>query len=162
MSEPDLDLDSIERLIKLVETRDLTELVVEEEGLKVTIRGAGYARPAAAGPGASSPAASAASPVDLVLIAEGEALEETEAAEDERIAVSSPMVGVFYRSAGPDSAPYVEIGDRVEVGQIIGLIEAMKVFSEVPSDAAGTVAAIAASNGQLVRAGDPLLFLDAD
>jgi acetyl-CoA carboxylase biotin carboxyl carrier protein len=159
MAESDLDLASIERLIKLVESRDLAELVVEEEGLKVTIRGASYARHSAA----AMPVSPAPPSTDLVVAGYDEVFEELEEEpEDERIPVPSPMVGVFYRTSGPDAAPYVEIGDRVEVGQIVGLIEAMKVYSEVPSDAAGTVAAIAASNGQLVRSGDPLIFLTPD
>jgi acetyl-CoA carboxylase biotin carboxyl carrier protein len=69
------------------------------------------------------------------------------------------MGGVFYRSPSPDTAPYVEVGDRVEVGQTIGIIEAMKVFSEVPSEHAGTVLELAAKNGSLVRQGDPLIYL---
>jgi acetyl-CoA carboxylase biotin carboxyl carrier protein len=72
------------------------------------------------------------------------------------------MVGVFYRSSGPESPPFVEIGDLVRVGQTVGLIEAMKVFSEIPCDAAGRVVAIPATNGRLVQPGEALLVIDTE
>jgi acetyl-CoA carboxylase biotin carboxyl carrier protein len=68
-------------------------------------------------------------------------------------------MGVFYRSSSPDSPPLVDVGDVVEVGQAVGLIEAMKVFSEVKAEVAGRVVAIVAENRQLVQPGDPLLLL---
>ena len=163
MEEPDIDLAAVERLIKLVETRNLSELVVQDAGIKITVRGLGYGRAThcASQATAQPPLAPA-----LLESRESEYSEVVDndrvAAEAEvlsRIAVTSPMVGVFYRSSGPDSAPYVEAGDHVDVGQIIGLIEAMKVFSEVPSEIAGTVVEFASPNGQLVRSGDPLIYL---
>jgi acetyl-CoA carboxylase biotin carboxyl carrier protein len=72
------------------------------------------------------------------------------------------MTGVFYRSARPDSPPFVEIGDHVEIGQTIGLVEAMKVFSEIPAEQAGIVVEIPSRSGQLVREGEPLLYLKPD
>lgn len=164
MADVDIDLADVERLINLVESRNLNELIVEEAGLKVVVRGAGYARQGcrqAVGAIDQEPLASRPG-LSQVFDVSDTCGNLPEKEPDDRIAVASPMVGVFYRSSGPDTAPYVEIGDRVEVGQIIGLIEAMKVFSEVPSEAAGTVVAIAVSNGQLVRSGDPLFFLHAD
>ena len=163
MAESDIDLAAIEKLVRLVESRDLTELVVEEAGVKITVRGASYVRQQTSTLVSSAPVAGASqSPESFGLEIETYSNPDEVEAEDERIPVASPMVGVFYRSSGPDTPSYVEIGDRVEVGQVIGLIEAMKVFSEVPSEAAGTVVAIAASNGQLVRSGDPLIFLRVD
>ena len=81
------------------------------------------------------------------------------AVSDERVAVESPTVGVFYRSASPDSPPLIEVGDRIEDGQVIGMLEAMKVFSEIVSDHAGVVVEIVARNGALVRQGEVLLYL---
>jgi acetyl-CoA carboxylase biotin carboxyl carrier protein len=164
MADHDFDLPAIERLIKLVEARALTELVVEEGGVKVTIRGADYAKRQAAPVAPKADTQHHDHTISTIYDESATSDSRDEEVEDEsdRIAVASPMVGVFYRSSGPDAAAYVEIGDRVEVGQIIGLIEAMKVFSEVPSEAAGTVVAIAVSNGQLVRSGDPLVYLRAD
>jgi acetyl-CoA carboxylase biotin carboxyl carrier protein len=157
---PDLgfELEEIARLIKLVEQRGLSELIVEEADRRVVIRGVGYQRKQS-GAAAAAPAPSGAP----LLQAEAPHIHFDEPAPpEERISVVSPMVGVFYRSPSPDAAPYVEVGDRVEVGQTIGMIEAMKVFSEVPSDHAGRVAELAAENGQLVKTNEPILYLLPD
>ncbi len=70
-------------------------------------------------------------------------------------------MGVFYRSPAPGSPPFVEIGDSVEKNQPIGMIEAMKVFSEVLADHAGKVVALPAENGKLVHPGDTLILLES-
>lgn len=162
MSDKDIALSEIERLIRLVETHHLTELIVEEGGTRIRIRGAGYAA-------RSRPAAAQSPQEDAPFVEEEEAfylpppMPETDAKSGgNRVAVESPMIGVFYRSPGPDQPPFVEVGDMVEVGQPIGLIEAMKVFSEIPSEHAGRVAEIAAANGKLVRTGEPLIYLEVD
>ena len=74
--------------------------------------------------------------------------------------IMSPLVGVFYRAASPDSPSFVEVGDTVEVGQTIGIVEAMKVFNEITADQAGTVIAIPVKNGALVQVDQPLVVLD--
>ncbi len=79
--------------------------------------------------------------------------------EENLVAVVSPMVGVFYRSPSPSDPPFVEVGDRVEAGQTIGLVEAMKVFNEITAETGGVVAQINAESGQLVETGAPLLSL---
>jgi acetyl-CoA carboxylase biotin carboxyl carrier protein len=75
-------------------------------------------------------------------------------------AVTAPLTGTFYRSPSPDQPAFVEVGDTVEEGQVIGLIEAMKVFSEIAADQAGRVLEFATPNGKLVQHGDPLLYID--
>lgn len=76
------------------------------------------------------------------------------------MAVRSPLIGVFYRAAAPDSPPFVEIGDLVSEGQTVCIVEAMKVFNEIKAEWRGRVAAIPAQNGSLVQAGDPLIVLE--
>lgn len=73
--------------------------------------------------------------------------------------ISSPMMGVFYSSPSPGSPPFVKEGDTVTAGQVVGLIEAMKVFNEITTTVAGTVTKVSASNGALVQPGEPLLFV---
>ncbi|MGV3614952.1 MAG: acetyl-CoA carboxylase biotin carboxyl carrier protein [Fimbriimonas sp.] len=73
--------------------------------------------------------------------------------------VTSPMTGIFYGSPSPSSPPFVKEGESVSAGQTIGLIEAMKVFNEIPSPISGTVTKIAAESGQLVQPGDPLIII---
>ncbi|HLV81808.1 MAG TPA: biotin/lipoyl-containing protein, partial [Chthonomonadaceae bacterium] len=80
----------------------------------------------------------------------------------DQVPLSSPMMGLFYRSDKPGAAPFVEVGDHIAVGQTIGIIEAMKVFSEIPAEQAGTVQSVLAQDGQLVQAGEPLMLLRPD
>lgn len=77
------------------------------------------------------------------------------------ITISAPIMGVFYRSSSPGEPAYVDIGDVINVGDPIGSIEAMKVFSEVMSDAAGRVVTIPAQHGKLIQSGEPLVVLEA-
>lgn len=145
MADPGFDLDEIARLIRLVETRRLSELVVEEGERRIVVRGADQPRDAAA---EVETLATPAYPA-----------EDSSGASTDEVPLTAPMVGVFYRSGGPDQPPFVEPGDSIEVGQTIGIIEAMKVFSEVPAERAGVVSRIVAENGRLVREGDPILYL---
>ena len=77
----------------------------------------------------------------------------------ELIALPSPMVGVFYHAPSPDEPNFVEIGDRVERGQTIGMIEAMKVFNEITAESSGVLVEVPVGNGQLVETGMPLMLL---
>lgn len=76
--------------------------------------------------------------------------------------ITAPMIGTFYISSAPGEPAYIEIGDRVEEGQTIGIIEAMKIMNEIAADRAGTVRAVLAENGQTVEYGSPLVQLDPD
>ncbi len=83
-----------------------------------------------------------------------------EPAEAEYPTVNAPLTGIFYRSPSPQAPPFCQIGSVVSPGDVIGLIEAMKLFNEIRSQAAGKVRRIMAENGQLVRAHQPLLELE--
>ena len=75
------------------------------------------------------------------------------------IAVTSPMTGIFYISPSPNAPPFVRAGEAVTAGQVVGLIEAMKVFNEITAATSGTVLSIVAETGQLVQPGDPLMYV---
>ncbi len=154
--------DSLRRLAQLVAENGLSELTVEEDGVIVTVKAVVEAVPQVA-------------PVALALTAHPHMLPASQApaysetpttapAPPARaattVALESPMVGVFYRSASPEDPAFVKVGDIVKVGQTIGLIEAMKVYSEVPSEVAGRVTEIAAESGKLVQQGQPLIFVE--
>ena len=138
-------LEAIRRLLRLADSYRLAELVVEESGIRITIRG---------GEGLAAGVAGVAAP-------EG-ALAEIRADPPRFPVIASPMTGVFYRSASLDAPPFVEEGDRVEEGQTLGLIEAMKVFSEIPADHSGRVVEILVASGTLVSQGDPLMLIDPE
>jgi acetyl-CoA carboxylase biotin carboxyl carrier protein len=141
-------LEAVRRLLHLADTFGLAELVVEEGGLRITIRGSeGTAGVPGAPVSADAPGPASLSPVE----------------ESSRYhPIVSPMTGVFYRAASPDAPPFVEEGDPVAEEQTIGLIEAMKVFSEIPADRSGRVVQIVAATGTLVSQGDPLMLIDPE
>ena len=151
---------AVTQLAKLVEENNLSELRYEEGDTRITLRTAAFSRPAPVSP-VTAPAQGGASEAhSLTLFAPPtpEAVTETEA--DSLIRIEAPMMGVFYRSASQGVPPFVEVGDTVEIGDTIGLIEAMKVFSEVPSEYAGRVTALPVKSGALVQPGDPLAILE--
>ncbi|MFM8284753.1 MAG: acetyl-CoA carboxylase biotin carboxyl carrier protein, partial [Planctomycetaceae bacterium] len=78
------------------------------------------------------------------------------------VVVKSPMVGTFYRASGPDAAPFVKVGDRIEPEKTVCIIEAMKVFNEIPAGVSGQVVAILVENGAPVEFGQPLLKVDPE
>ncbi len=80
-------------------------------------------------------------------------------AEKPTVTVTSPLVGTFYRSASPETQPFVQVGDRVKKDQVLCVIEAMKLMNEIESDAAGVVKAILIENGQPVEYGEPLFII---
>ena len=153
-----IDYEKIKRLITMVEENRLTELSVEDEGFSVTIK--------AESPQATMtvPAHPSAHPYAAPIEALVEFEAEEDAAESEPagtlVEIISPMIGVFYILPAPDAPWFINVGDEIEVGQTIGLIEAMKVFSEVPSEVAGRVVSIPIGNGKLVQAGDVLVVVD--
>lgn len=81
------------------------------------------------------------------------------AAEDEGHAVTAPMIGTYYASPSPGEAPFVHVGDDVEVGQVVGIIEAMKIMNEIISDRSGVVLEVMVENAQPVEYGSPLIRL---
>jgi acetyl-CoA carboxylase biotin carboxyl carrier protein len=137
----------IDRLAGLLERSDLTELEVEAGGTGLILRKPAALPVAATVVPAASPTAEAA-PEPAAREAPG------------RPAVLAPLTGIFYASPAPSSPPYLTVGGEVQVGQVIGLIEAMKLFNEIKSDRAGRVVRIVAESGQLVKAKQPLIEVE--
>jgi len=155
-----LSPDDLRRLVRVVEEYGLSELRYQAGDLRIVLRTADAAPRSVAAP----PPADEALPNDAQLADDGlePAVLPVRAAETARgTPIEAPVMGVFYRAAAPGEPPLVEVGDTVETGQPVGLIEAMKVFSEVLSETAGVVRAIPARNGALVQPGDVLLLIEA-
>jgi acetyl-CoA carboxylase biotin carboxyl carrier protein len=151
-----LDLDEIRKLIQLVKRTKIGELEVTEGGRTVRIS----AWPSAPGPFApvalpTQPGGNSGAPAPAPAPAASSA-----AAEDKLEKIVSPMVGTFYRAPAPDADPYVEVGDRVDAGQTVCIIEAMKLMNEIESEVRGRVARIAVENGQPVEFGQVLFLID--
>ena len=151
-----MDLRKLKKLIDLVEASGISELEITEGEEKVKIvKGGGAPAVVAApvpGPAAPAPVAPPA-PVVSALPA------ETPEAAPEGHPVKSPMVGTFYRTPSPDAKAFVEVGQAVKEGQIICIIEAMKLMNEIECDKSGTVKAILVENGQPVEYGQPLFII---
>ena len=152
-----MDLRKLKTLIELVESSGIAELEIEEGEERVRITRAVAASPAASHvvlPAALTAAGPAAAPAPVL-----SAAPPVSAAEAEGHQVKSPMVGTFYRAASPGAKPFVEVGDSVQVGDTLCIIEAMKLMNEIESDKAGVVKQVLAENGQPVEFGQPLVVI---
>jgi acetyl-CoA carboxylase biotin carboxyl carrier protein len=149
-------LGLIDRLADLLERSDLSELEVESGRTGLILR---------------KPVAIAAAPAVVVAASQGTAAEGPatpgepstagrDPAASARPAVKAPLTGIFYASPAPGTAPYVQAGGEVAVGQVIGLIEAMKLFNEIKSDLAGRVVRVVPESGALVKAKQPLIEVE--
>jgi acetyl-CoA carboxylase biotin carboxyl carrier protein len=150
-----MDLDDIKQILDLVREHDLSEFELERDGLKVRIRKAGDPPVAAVMAAASAaPAPVPLAPPPAAAIPAGELAAEAPGVE--LAVIKSPIVGTFYRSSEPSTAPFVEVGDTVRNGQVLCIIEAMKLMNEIESDCDGEIAAIYVDNGKPVQFGDRL------
>jgi acetyl-CoA carboxylase biotin carboxyl carrier protein len=145
-----MDLRKLKTLIELVENSGIAELEVSEGEERVRIT---RSIPV----GHHAPAANGASVA--VSTAEGAAGQQVAAPPAEGHVVKAPMVGTFYRAAAPGSASFVEVGDTVQAGDPLCIIEAMKLMNEIEADQAGIVKAILVENGQAVEYGQPLVII---
>ena len=151
-----MNLDDIRQILDLVREHDLAELEIERDGLKVGVRKAGdrvtvippmvpvaAAAPAPADVAAAAPAPPAAVPAE-------------DAPGVDLAVIKSPIVGTFYRSAEPGAPAFVDVGDAVRKGQVLCIIEAMKLMNEIESDCDGEISAVYVENGRPVQFGDRL------
>jgi len=155
-----MDLRKLKKLIDLVQESGIAELEITEgeEKVKIVKGGVVSVSPGFAPAAAAAPIAAAAHPATATAAAAPAAGTEA-AAPVEGHVVKAPMVGTFYRSPSPDAKAFVEVGQAVKEGEVICIIEAMKLMNEIDSDAAGTVKAILVENGQPVEYGQPLFIL---
>jgi acetyl-CoA carboxylase biotin carboxyl carrier protein len=157
-----LDLRKLKKLIDLVQESGIAELEITEGEEKVKIVKGGIV-PAVAGSLTATAAAEGrptpAAPMAAADPAAAAAASIEPAAGQEGHVVKAPMVGTFYRSPSPDAKPFVEVGQAVKEGEVICIIEAMKLMNEIDADASGTVKAILVENGQPVEYGQPLFIL---
>ena len=138
----------IEEMLELMENRGLVELEMEHQGLRIRLKKA-----------SSSPTPQvveyiAGAPHPITPGGQ-KAAEETH-----RVIINSPMVGTFYRTPAPDAPPFVEAGQDIEVGQVVCIIEAMKLMNEIKSETAGRVLDVLVENGSPVEFGQPLFAIE--
>jgi acetyl-CoA carboxylase biotin carboxyl carrier protein len=149
-----MDLRKLKKLIDLVEASGIAELEVTEGEEKVRIA------KTSASAAAQVSTASAAQATPLPAAAPAPAAAAVPAALPEGHVVKAPMVGTFYRSSAPGAKAFVDVGQKVAVGDTLCVIEAMKLMNEIDADCAGTVKAILVENGLPVEYGEPLFVIE--
>jgi len=153
-----LNLDELKRLVALFDEHRLHELELREGGVRVRLQ-------IAERPPAAPTAEPALLPDEVVGAAETDLLSALAPAREPTpeekgwVSIAAPMTGTFYRSPGPNEPTFIEVGQTVEADQPVGLIEAMKIFSEIHSESAGAVMEIPAQSGQMVQPGQVLVWI---
>ncbi len=144
-----MELEELKDLLELLKETDITELQIEKNGTKIKIKREKII---------SSIEIPVHKTTEQVV---QEKIVETRAEETQRlITVTSPIVGTFYRAPAPEADPFVEVGTKVNKGQVLCIIEAMKLMNEIESDVDGIVVKILVENGQPVEYGEPLFLIE--
>jgi len=154
-----MDIRKVKKLIELLEESGIAELEIREGEESVRISRGGsqpagpvhYSAPAPAAPAPAQSQAPAAEPE-----ASGSQPDDTPSGH----VVESPMVGTFYTASAPGAAPFVEVGQRVNAGDTVCIIEAMKILNQIEADVSGTVKAVLVDNGSPVEFGQPLMIIE--
>jgi acetyl-CoA carboxylase biotin carboxyl carrier protein len=150
-----MDTKEIQRLLDYIAKSPLAEVSIETEGLKVSVKKFGEAAPVvsvlAAAPVAAAPVAAAAPAAPAAAPAP---------AADNLYTVKSPMIGTFYRAAGPDKDNFVEVGSEIAPGKTVCVIEAMKLFNEIDSEISGKIVKILVDNASPVEFDQPLFLVE--
>jgi acetyl-CoA carboxylase biotin carboxyl carrier protein len=160
----------LKELIEFLIEKDIAEFELERGDVKLRVKRTGdspevryvqptlAASPILAAPHAAPAAVASSTGVDAAGAKNAEAAADA-AEEQDLFAVKSPIVGTYYEAPSPGSPPFVKVGDTVEAGQILCIIEAMKLMNEIESDVSGIVAKILVKNGQPVEYGQPLFAI---
>ena len=155
-----MDIKQIQELVKLINKTNIGEITIEEEGVKITVKQkkdpvqniiAGNAAPAYASPATTAPAPATAAPI---------AAKPPEPKADNLITIKSPMIGTFYRQAGPGKPILASVGDEVTTGKVVCIIEAMKLFNEIESEVKGKIVKVLVEDASPVEYDQPLFLVD--
>lgn len=168
----DIDLKQISDLLAVVGSNDITELTIESGDQKITVKKSGpvYAAPAtmlmadSLPPNAVSRGSVPTAPT-MSFEPKNEVKPEAKAeaavpSASDLVPVTSPMVGTFYRSSSPTTKPFVDVGDKIAVGQTVCIIEAMKLMNDMPSEVSGKIVKVCVDNGSTVEYGQQLFLVD--
>jgi acetyl-CoA carboxylase biotin carboxyl carrier protein len=150
-----MDIRKVKKLIELLEASDIAEIEIKEGEEAVRISRASSSAPAVY----SAPVAAAPAPAPLAAAAPAAGDDKPAAPVTSGHVVRSPMVGTFYRSPSPSSPPFVEVGTHVKVGDVVCIVEAMKMMNQIEADQAGVVEAILIEDGEPVEFDQPLITI---
>ena len=148
-----MNLKEIKEMLKLMEENNLMELEIEKEGLRIRLK---------------KSSASDGQSIPVIIEKENKQKPQSDSSREQASAVSintveikAPMVGTFYRAPGPEAPPYIEVGQRIEPGQVICVIEAMKLMNEIKSEIKGKITEILTENADPVEFGQPLFLVES-
>ena len=152
-----MDIKQIQDLIKFVHKSGVNEVSIEENDFKITIKTnqaptVVTATIPAAAPIAAAPAPVAAAPAAAAAPAVSES--------DNYITIKSPMIGTFYRSASPDKPAFVNVGDEIKAGQVLCVVEAMKLFNEIEAEISGRIVKVLVDNASPIEFDQPLFVVE--
>ena len=162
-----MEYKQIQELIKSINKSNISELSIEEGDFKIVIKQehtatattvfapppqstVAYQQPVMQQPAAPAPVAAAATPAPAA----------APAASSNHVAIKSPMIGTFYRSASPDKPSFVNVGDEIKAGQVICIIEAMKLFNEIEAEVSGRIVKVIADDSSPVEYDQPLFLVE--
>ena len=160
-----MDFKQIQELIKMINKSNIGELVIEEKGFKLSIKQKEepvpnvIAAPVAAAP-VALPTVTAAPPAQQATAPAAEKPRAAEQAADNLVTIKSPMIGTFYRSSSPGKPPFVEVGDEVNPGKVVCIIEAMKLFNEIEGEIKGRIVKVLAEDASPVEYDQPLFLVE--
>lgn len=157
-----MDIKQIQELVKLINKTSIGEITIEEDGTKITIKQKKdpsqkiYTQ--GASPSYSAPQVAAAAPIQAATPAIPS--ESIAPKVDNLVTIKSPMIGTFYRSAGPDKPLFVNVGDEIGTGKVVCIIEAMKLFNEIESEIKGTIVKVLVDDASPVEFDQPLFLVE--
>jgi acetyl-CoA carboxylase biotin carboxyl carrier protein len=156
-----MDIRKVKKLIELLEESNIDEIEIKEgeEAVRISRNSGKMAAAPAYAPAPVAPAPAAPPPAAPAAAAPPAEAPAAAAPETSGHVVVSPMVGTFYRSPSPTAPPFVEVGQTVKVGDVLCIVEAMKMMNQIEADKAGTVEAILAENGEPVEFDQPLVSI---
>ncbi|HWV69900.1 acetyl-CoA carboxylase biotin carboxyl carrier protein [Chitinophaga sp.] len=159
-----MDFKQIQELVKMINKSNISELSIEQDKFKITIKQKDnevqqvITVPATVAPvQAVAAVAPAAAPATAAPVAAAPA---APAKADNLVTIKSPMIGTFYRSAGPDKAPFINVGDEVAPGKVVCIIEAMKLFNEIESEVSGKIVKVLVDDASPVEYDQPLFLVE--
>ena len=149
-----VNIKEIKEMLNLMNDNGLMELEIEKEGMRIRLK-----KMSSSGEGVSGPII-----VERHRVSEGPRAAETPAITEKPasnvVEIKAPMVGTFYRAPAPEAPPYAEVGQIIEPGQVICIIEAMKLMNEIKSEIKGKIVEVVVENAEPVEFGQPLFFVE--
>ncbi|MFM6953503.1 MAG: acetyl-CoA carboxylase biotin carboxyl carrier protein [Sphingobacteriaceae bacterium] len=155
-----MDIKEIQDLIKFVQKSGVNEVSIEENDFKITIKTNQAPTLVTATIPAAAPAAAAPAPVAASPAAPAPSAAPVVSESDNYLTIKSPMIGTFYRSASPDKPAFVNVGDEIKAGQVLCVVEAMKLFNEIEAEISGRIVKVLVDNASPIEFDQPLFLVE--